>query len=98
VARDTRETISRCSAVGEFGHAGLFVDSVFGVRTEITQGADRDRDSAHPMTSPCTSYRLNNRHCAGAAKNSDEKQVIVSPRKATTKGGEQGKRNQLPQA
>jgi len=35
-------------------------------------------------------YRLDNRHCAGAAKNSGEKRVIVSPRKTTTKGRKQG--------
>jgi pimeloyl-ACP methyl ester carboxylesterase len=35
--------------------------------------------------------------CAGAAKNSGEKRVIVSPRKTTTKGRKQGKRGQLPE-
>jgi hypothetical protein len=38
------------------------------------------------------------RHCAGAAKNSGEKRVIVSPGKTTTKGRKQGKRGQLSQA
>jgi hypothetical protein len=45
-----------------------------------------------------TSYRLDNRHCAGAAKNSDEKEVTVGQRKATTKAREQRKRDQFPQA
>jgi hypothetical protein len=43
-------------------------------------------------------YRLDNRHCDGAAKNNDEKQITVGQRKATTKAREQGKRDQLPQA
>jgi hypothetical protein len=37
------------------------------------------------MISPQTSYRLDNRYCAGEAKNSDEKQIAVSRREATTK-------------
>jgi hypothetical protein len=44
------------------------------------------------------SYRLDNRHCAGEAKNSDEKQVVVSQRNATTKARKQGKRDQLSKA
>jgi hypothetical protein len=40
--------------------------------------------SAFPMASP-SSYRLDNRHCAGGGKNSDEKQVTESECKTTTK-------------
>jgi hypothetical protein len=49
------------------------------------------------MASP-PSYRLDNGHCAGAAKNSEEKQIIASQRKAKTKACKQGKRDQFPQA
>jgi hypothetical protein len=56
-------------------------------------------DSINTITLlPETSYRLDNYHCAGPAKNSGEKRVIVGPRKTTTKGREEGKRGQLPQA
>jgi hypothetical protein len=44
------------------------------------------------------SYRLDNRYCAREAKNSDEKQVVVSQRNATTKARKQGKRDQLSKA
>jgi hypothetical protein len=40
------------------------------------------------------SYRVS-RHCDGTAKNSDEKQVTVGQRKATTEAREQGKSDQL---
>jgi hypothetical protein len=40
------------------------------------------------------SYRLDS-HCDGTAKNSDEKQITVSPCKATTEAREQGKSGQL---
>jgi hypothetical protein len=35
------------------------------------------------------SYRLDNRYGAGEAKNSDEKQIVVSQRNATTKARKQ---------
>jgi len=44
------------------------------------------------------SYRFDNRYCAGEAKNSDEKQVVVSQRNATTKARKQDKRDQLSKA
>jgi hypothetical protein len=44
------------------------------------------------------SYRLDNRYGAGEAKNSDEKQIVVSQRNATTKARKQGKRDQLSKA
>ena len=65
--------------------SGLFVD-----------GAAQKRKT-HAPVSPKTSYRLDNRHCAGDTKNSGEKQVIVGQRKTTTKACEQGKRDQVPQ-
>jgi hypothetical protein len=49
------------------------------------------------MASP-SAYRLYDGDCAGAAKDSEEKQVIASQRKAKTKACEQGKRDQFPQA
>jgi hypothetical protein len=52
--------------------------------------------SALPMASP-SSYRLDNRHCAGGGKNSDEKQVTESECKTTTKASEQGTCDQLQQ-
>jgi len=45
-----------------------------------------------------SSYRLDNGHCASAAKNSGEKQVVASQRKAKARACEQGKRDQFPQA
>jgi hypothetical protein len=44
------------------------------------------------------STRLDNGHCAGAAKNSGEEKVIAIQRKTKTKACEQGKCDQLPQA
>ena len=65
-------------------------------KAQIRQGADRDRTLRVDHLSPQTSYRLDNRHCAGAAKNSDENQVAAIQRKAKTKTREQGKSDQLP--
>src|SRR6516162_263119 len=45
---------------------------------------------------PQTSYRLDNRDCGGAAKNSGENRVVVSPRKTKTKGQQAGKAQSTP--
>jgi hypothetical protein len=48
------------------------------------------------LASPPTSNRLDNQHCCGDAKDSDENQVTASQRKTTTQARKQGKRDQLP--
>jgi len=61
---------------------------------QIRQGADRD--SARPMISLQTSYRFDNCHCAGHAKDSDEQQVALHRRKTTTKRSQCREHDQLP--
>jgi hypothetical protein len=76
------------------------------LKAQITQGADRDSSllaKRHLPALPCPkaspkTYRLDNGHCAGAAKNSGEEKVIAIQRKTKTKACEQGKCDQLPQA
>src|SRR5215813_11627401 len=43
-----------------------------------------------------TSYRFDNCHCAGRAKDSDEQEVALSRRKTTTKRSQRRERGQLP--
>jgi hypothetical protein len=47
------------------------------------------------MISPQTSYRFDNCHCAGRAKDSDEQQVALPRRKTTTKRSQRRERDQL---
>jgi hypothetical protein len=69
------------------------------LKAQITQGADRDSSllaKRHLPALPCPmasrkTCRLDNGHCAGAAKNSGEEKVIASQRKTKTKACEQGK-------
>src|SRR5262249_26299535 len=55
-----------------------------------------DRDSARPMISLQTSYRFDNCHCAGHAKDSDEQQVALHRRETTTKRSQCREHDQLP--
>jgi hypothetical protein len=48
------------------------------------------------MISPQTSYRFDNCHCAGRAKDSDEQQVALHRRKTTTKPSQRREHDQLP--
>jgi hypothetical protein len=78
------------------------------LKAQITQGADRDssllaeapfaRTAMPDGLTENVSTRLDNGHCAGAAKNSGEEKVIAIQRKTKTKACEQGKCDQLPQA
>jgi hypothetical protein len=43
-----------------------------------------------------TSYRLDNRNCAGDAKDSDKQEVALHRRQTTTKRSQRGERGQLP--
>jgi hypothetical protein len=60
------------------------------------QGADRDRTLRVDHLSPQTSHRLDNCHCAGRAKDSDEPQVALHRRKTTTKRSQRREHDQLP--
>ena len=73
-----------------------FLDARYYPTAQIRQGADRDRNSARPMISPQTSYRLDNCHCARRAKDSDEQQVALHRRKTTTKRSQRREHDQLP--
>jgi hypothetical protein len=61
----------------------------------VEQGADRDRGSARPMVSLQTSYRFDDCHGAGRAKDSDEQEVAPC---AATKRSQRRERGQLPHA
>ena len=53
-------------------------------------------DSARPMISLQTSYRFDNCHCAGCAKDSYEQQVALHRCNATTKRSQRREHDQLP--
>jgi hypothetical protein len=48
------------------------------------------------MISLQTSYRFDNCHCAGRAKDSDEQQVALHRRTTTTKRSQRRERDELP--
>jgi hypothetical protein len=48
------------------------------------------------MISLQTSYRFDNCHCAGRAKDGDEQQVALHRRKTTTKRSQRRERDELP--
>ena len=62
-------------------------------KAQIRQGADRN-GALRPSRK--TSYRFDNHHCDGTAKNSDEEQITLDQCKPTTEAREQGKSDQLP--
>src|SRR5262249_59315899 len=62
----------------------------FAVADRVDGGKPKRSDPpARPMISARTSYRLDNRHCTGGAKDSGEYQVALRQRKTTAPNCEQ---------
>src|SRR5262249_8897998 len=66
------------------------------ILSQSTSQARRGSRLARPMISLQTSYRFDNCHCAGHAKDSDEQQVALHRRKTATKRSQCREHDQLP--